>query len=381
MNLDQLAWGRWSRSDAVSVEAKDPARALGSVICGLRVQRLAPGQQASQLHRHHFQEELFLITSGRGVLRHGDERFPVRAGDFVLYLAGDPEAHTFVNDGNEPLELVATGNRVPYEVCEYPEEGTVFVEALGGEVRADVLAGSRERVADWFAAGTVVQGDAELHRQLLLAIVETGRAPGLDALADAAGIGRAALPSAMQRLAEQHAVVLQPGSSEPWVVHPFSLSPTHVWVRTPRGAWWAPCCWCALGIAALTGGHADIRTRFGAEDDEVVLEVRDGRVSAPDVLVHFAIPPRDAWRNVIHYCATVLPFRSEPELQAWCDRHRIARGAAVPLAQVMDLARAWYGSHLDRDWHKWSVTEARTIFQRVGLVGPFWDLGDASGRF
>ncbi len=154
VNLEALAWGRWSRDDHISVEAKDPARALGSELAGFRIERLAPGQQASQLHRHHLQEEMFLILRGHGVLRHGDRRIPVSPGDFILYKAADPDAHTFVNESDEPLEFIATGNRLSHEVCEYPEEGTVLVEALGAELRREEVPGSRERMTRWFEAGT-----------------------------------------------------------------------------------------------------------------------------------------------------------------------------------------------------------------------------------
>jgi uncharacterized cupin superfamily protein len=50
----------------------------------------------------------------------------VRAGDFIAYGAGDPTAHTFVNTCDEPLEFLATGNRVDHEA----EEQEVFVETL-----------------------------------------------------------------------------------------------------------------------------------------------------------------------------------------------------------------------------------------------------------
>jgi hypothetical protein len=51
------------------------------------------------------------------------------------------------------MEYLATGNRVSHEVCEYPEEGTVFVEALGRTVRADEVPGTREALEAWYKAG------------------------------------------------------------------------------------------------------------------------------------------------------------------------------------------------------------------------------------
>ena len=74
------------------------------------------------------------MVRGEGTLLHGEERVPVRSGDFVSYHAGDPEAHTLENTGQGVLEVWAFGDRVPHEVCVYPDEEAAYVEALGGDV-------------------------------------------------------------------------------------------------------------------------------------------------------------------------------------------------------------------------------------------------------
>jgi uncharacterized cupin superfamily protein len=151
VNVNDIPWTGWFRSAQIAVEVKDPARAVGSSLCGFRLERLAPGKQASPMHRHHLQEEMFLILRGSGVLRHADQEVSVREGDFVLYPAGDPAAHTFVNTGAEPLEFIPTGNRVSYEVCEYPEEGTVYVEALGKVLRNEEAVEEKGPMPGWRA--------------------------------------------------------------------------------------------------------------------------------------------------------------------------------------------------------------------------------------
>ena len=153
VNLETLPWTRWGTGEGIAVEIRDPARKLGSSHCGLRVYRLAPGMQSTRLHRHLLQEEMFLILSGSGTLRHGDRKVPVKAGDFILYPAGDPAAHTFVNTGTEPMEYIATGNRVAYEVCEYPEDGTVYVEAIDKTLRNEDVPADRAMREAWFRAG------------------------------------------------------------------------------------------------------------------------------------------------------------------------------------------------------------------------------------
>ena len=153
VNLSDLPWTPWSFGENMGAEIQDPARKLGSTQAGFRLYRLAPGKQATRLHRHAFQEEMFLILKGNGILRHGDREVAVRSGDFILYPAGDPAAHTFLNRGEGPLEYLATGNRVPYEVCEYPEEGAVYVEAIDRVLPCEEVPGFRESMEAWFRAG------------------------------------------------------------------------------------------------------------------------------------------------------------------------------------------------------------------------------------
>jgi len=153
VNLESLPWTPLNTGDRIAVEVRDPARKTGSSHCGLRVYRLAPGKQSTRLHRHLLQEEMFLILSGGGTLRHGDRDVPVKTGDFILYPAGDPAAHTFVNTGSEPMIYIATGDRLSYEVCEYPDDGTVYVEALDKTLRNDEVTADRARREAWFKAG------------------------------------------------------------------------------------------------------------------------------------------------------------------------------------------------------------------------------------
>jgi len=153
VSLSDLLWTPWSWDERIAVEIRDPARRLGSTLAGFRLYRLAPGKQATRLHRHLHQEEIFLILKGSGTLRHGEREVPVKTGDFILYPAGDPAAHTFVNSGSEPMEYLATGNRVSHEVCEYPEDGTVYVEVLDKTLRAEAVEGGREAMEAWYKAG------------------------------------------------------------------------------------------------------------------------------------------------------------------------------------------------------------------------------------
>ena len=215
---------------------------------------------------------------------------------------------------------------------------------------------------------------------ILRDIVADGHAPDVAELAADLDVRVDEVSASLRRLDDNHGLVLHPGRDEVWLAHPFSLSPTGVWVQREAHGWWAPCLWCALGIQALVGGAVSISCRLGGEAETVVIEADDAGVS-DGLIAHFPQPPRQAWDNVVHFCACLLPFRSESDIAAWCARHRQPRGVAMPLTRLQALARRWYGRHLDERWVKWTPAQAAEIFQAVGLTGPFWALDRSGERF
>ena len=90
--------------------------------------------------------------------------------------------------------------------------------------------------------------------------------------------------------------------------------------------------WCACGVATLVGGDATIHTRIGGEGEDIDIHVEAGRPRESDLWVHFAVPPRNAWDCIHHFCATVLPFHSPEDVQTWSERHGIPVGAVAPIA-------------------------------------------------
>ena len=68
----------------------------------------------------------------------------------------------------------------------------------------------------------------------------------------------------------------------------------------------------------------------------------------------------------------MLSFRSEAEVDAWCERRSITRGAVLTLHQMWELSQVWYPGRADPTWRGRSTEEAETLLRSVGLEGSFW---------
>jgi hypothetical protein len=216
--------------------------------------------------------------------------------------------------------------------------------------------------------------DERVRGALTRMIAELGHAPPNAVLADALSCSVHEVEQSLNALSDAHALLLHPGTTTPWAVHPFALSPGSCWVEIAHRGWWANCLYCGLGIAAAVGGDAEISTRIGGEREQVVVQICNGAVQERDLLFHLSTPPRHWWDNVIHACASFQPFRSEEEIDRWCTRHALPRGAVVPLPQLWEFARDWYGAYLEEPWRKRSAQDAEQLFRRHGFTSPFWSL-------
>lgn len=68
----------------------------------------------------------------------------------------------------------------------------------------------------------------------------------------------------------------------------------------------------------------------------------------------------------------MLLFRSEEHVERWCGSHQVPKRPLVSLAQLWELAVAWYSSRLTPEARRPMGAEIQQIFRRLGLVGAFW---------
>ena len=222
---------------------------------------------------------------------------------------------------------------------------------------------------------------SSLHHTVMRHIVDKGYVPDTGQLAERFCCGLDVVKDALKNLEAYHGVVLHPHNAEVWVMHPFSTAPTLFLVTQGEREWWCNCAWCALGAVALLGGNAVITTTLGANNKQVRMTVRDGKLLDTDYVVHFPVPMTRVWDNVIYTCSTMLLFEHEAQVDTWCSHHHIVKGDVQPVAHIWEFAKVWYSRHLDEDWRKWTVQEASELFKRFGLAGPVWELPASGERF
>lgn len=224
--------------------------------------------------------------------------------------------------------------------------------------------------------------NASLHYTILRYMLDHGFAPGVPELARLLNADQQAVESGLYTLQDYHGVVLHPHAPKVWVIHPFSTAPTNFLVESVRGSWWGNCAWCSLGVAALLQpDDVTIRTSAGAHGNPVTITIREGVVEQTDLYVHFPIPMVQAWDNVIYTCSTMLVFRSPADVEVWSRQHNIPMGDIQSVAHAWAFAQRWYGNHLNPNWEKWTLDEARILFAEFRLTHPVWQLPGGDERF
>ena len=223
--------------------------------------------------------------------------------------------------------------------------------------------------------------NAQLHHVILIKIIEKGFAPTNQWLAEYFSTSVKAVEEALIQLQEYHGVVLHPNEPKVWVIHPFSLAPTNFFIESESGQWWGNCAWCSLGAAALLNRDLTISTTIGAESKQVKIEIVNGQIQDKSFFIHFPIPMKNAWDNVIYTCSNMLLFENEEQVKTWSMRHDIRLGDIQPIDNIWQFAKEWYGNHLNPDWEKWTIQEAKEIFSKHHLQHPVWNLEASKERF
>ncbi|PWL38711.1 hypothetical protein DKG77_10715 [Flagellimonas aquimarina] len=223
--------------------------------------------------------------------------------------------------------------------------------------------------------------NSNLHYSIIKGIIDNGFAPSVEDLSKTLKAAKEDIENGLKDLQEYHGVVLHPNESKVWVIHPFSLAPTNFYVRTKNKEWWGNCAWCSLGVAALLKDDVKITTTIGAETKQIEINIISGVIQEKNYFIHFPIPMKNAWDNVIYTCSNMLVFENEQQIDNWTRKHNISKGDIQPIEKIWNFSKKWYGNHLNPKWTKWTIEEAKEMFREFELNGRIWKLDDSTERF
>ena len=141
--------------------------------------------------------------------------------------------------------------------------------------------------------------DLELRNATYGLFVEVGRAPTAEEVAERIEAPPDAVRAGWSRLHQQHALVLDPATTELRMANPFSAVPTAYRVRAQERWWYANCAWDAVGICASL--HVDGRIETSCPDcgEPIALEVRGGRPDDESLLFHCLVPAARWWDDIV----------------------------------------------------------------------------------
>jgi alkylmercury lyase-like protein len=140
--------------------------------------------------------------------------------------------------------------------------------------------------------------DLELRNVTYRLFVELGGRPSVDAVARALDADAESVRLGWQRLHEAHALVLD-SQGELRMANPFSAVPTPHRVEAAGRAWYANCAWDAFGIIAAFHVDGRIDTTCPDCDEQLAVEVRDGRPDDEDLVFHSLVDAAHWWDDIV----------------------------------------------------------------------------------
>jgi uncharacterized cupin superfamily protein len=119
------------------------------------VRSLDQGKYSYPYHSHRNAEELFVVLSGKAMLRTPEGFRELEEGDIAFFEMGDGGAHQLYNHTEQPFIYLDLGTKSSIDVCDYPDTGKTgflpYRELYKKNGQADYFEGE-ENVSDKWPA-------------------------------------------------------------------------------------------------------------------------------------------------------------------------------------------------------------------------------------
>jgi len=132
---DQVLWTEISKGTRFGMRFRALSRIGGGTHVGVAVEELLPGKQSNLLHYHLLEEEHIYMLDGEATLLLGERRYPLRAGSYVCFPAGQAVGHCLINHTDKVCRYLVFGEDNPHDVAVFPNTGRVSVRLMGEAYR------------------------------------------------------------------------------------------------------------------------------------------------------------------------------------------------------------------------------------------------------
>jgi len=130
-------------------------------------------------------------------------------------------------------------------------------------------------------------------------LAETTHPPHVDETATRFDLTHEEAVLAYEELHRRHAFFLQPDTQDILMANPFSGVETPFKVHVNGKTCFANCAWDSLGIPAALHVDAEIKAACAQSGEPIQLNVIDQQVQKSEALVHFLLPFRDWYDDLV----------------------------------------------------------------------------------
>src|ERR1700745_2535864 len=145
---------------------------------------------------------------------------------------------------------------------------------------------------------TSLEFDRRLRLFIYRHLLRHEESPAVAEMAHGLRTSAAKIRASLSRLSESHAFMTQE-NGELWRAAPFSCIPTGFPVTVGKKSWYGNCIWDALGIPAMLNKDARIGAACSCCNLDMPVEIRRGRLRADEGIIHFAVPARLWYQDVV----------------------------------------------------------------------------------
>jgi len=162
-----------------------------------------------------------------------------------------------------------------------------------------------------------MQADTAVRLEVYRFFVDEGRPPVPAELAQALDTDQASIEESLQRLADEHVLVLAPGTPYVWMANPLSAIPTPFQAEAGGKRFFGNCIWDALGVVAMLGGTGTVTAWCPDCHDPLAVVISDNRLASGEGVAHFAVPaiespsgPPGSWPAAFWHSSSIRRTRT-----------------------------------------------------------------------